>query len=288
MNLTDFKGALPTIVKTRDIIADLETSKQTMSQLFQSVSKISDPAGGTLAGVDNNVLRNARSTQRNILMVLRSRSNQSAILNNIDSCITMLNGLPRSIPGRDASIRVASIIAVAELCNVLTTWTSSYLVELVKEQAAEVKDKEIYEPSVPTIRRLNKDASAYALALDYYTMPKSKLEEELNALPDLNVTKYNKGAIGRSSKQTVVDMITSNFIHNPIYHIRLYITEYQVWKYKLLRDEAQQLELLLISLQAEKAERPSAGVERELEQTEDRIARTRRSMASIAETEYHG
>lgn len=288
MNIADFKGALPTVVNTQKMVADLESAKQTLSQLFRSAGKIKTPAGGKLASVDKRVLRLAKTSQRNILSLLHSRTTSSRVFANIDVLVRMFDGLPRNIPGRDASIKAASVIAVSEMVNVLTSYTSMYLVELVKSQGAGISKKSIYEPHRPTLNKLTKDAASYALATDYLTSAPGALEKELSNLPDLNVTKYNEPAVrsGMFGGKTPIDLLTSTFIYNPIYHVRLYITEFQVWRYKLLRDEAQQLELLLLALEAERSERPSPGVEREIEMTEERIARARRTMASIAEEDY--
>lgn len=286
MKLADFKSALPVVVKTQKIISGLETSKQTLAQLFNSANKIKAPASNGFEEVDKAVLQEARTSHRSLLQMLQSSVIRRNMISNVDVLIKLCSMMPESIPSRDASVKAASIIATSELVDVMTNYTSMYLIELVKSEAAVSSSKAIYEAHKPTRRKLRNDASSYALAITYLTKRPDALQAELSSLPDLNVTKYNESnvrATGAFGKRTPIDFLTSGFIHNPIYHARLYFTEFQIWRYKILRDEAQQLELLLMALHAERSDQPSPGVEREIEMTEERIATARRKMANISE-----
>ena len=272
MKLNDFKKSLPPVVKVKSLKADLLSNQE----IIQSIASMK-LAGGSIPQIDN-----ANSGIHNFMGTFKSKYKN--VITNINFIAKQLNSLPNKLGSSVATSKELTLIATAEFANIYASYLPKYIIEASKLNS---KNKSgVYSPNKRYMRELREDARLFKVANEYLTMDASRFTKLINEVPHLKVTDTNERSLlpSRVLKHGInpITAISSGFTGNPIYHARLYILQFEMWRYEQQRDEVQQLELLLLSLKQQAEGGSSPGIEKEIEAIEDRIKVTNRKIQNFA------
>jgi hypothetical protein len=275
MKLHDYKTSLPPVVKVSSLKSDVRANQELIQAI--AVMKLN---GGSLPTVDNNrsaikgFVSNFNKTHKNTI------ANMSVISKLLDQ-------LPSKLGTSTATTKELTILALVDFTNIYASYVPKYIIEATKRKSSFKGDA--YRPNKRSLRELKEDVSYFKSAHQYLTMSPKRLTTLVNEVPHLKVTETNDSALTISrilpSGTNPLTAIKSGFVGNPIYHLRLHILQFQMWRYERQRDEVQQLELLLISLKEEQAGSHSPGVEKEIEAIDERIKATNRKMHNFYDQE---
>jgi len=138
------------------------------------------------------------------------------------------------------------------------------------------------------INWLLQNQDVFLLALNAASLKPKELDEKFESIPDMTAT-----IDGDASAQAVVGSARLDpfgfrlipYKLNPIYHIKMAITSWQVSRHKLSKEEKTTLELRLLHLKMSRDGTKDARLERNIEYNEERIADLRYKINKL-ETQY--
>lgn len=95
----------------------------------------------------------------------------------------------------------------------------------------------------------------------------ANLRKHLDNIPDITINKDNLTTVGATVGDTKLDPFGFNLIPismNPIYHVGMYIAEYQAARYKAAKEELQLLQLKRLQLEKQLAGKEDASLQRQI------------------------
>lgn len=104
----------------------------------------------------------------------------------------------------------------------------------------------------------------------------SMIKRQLEDIPDIIVTEENAGTLGSTIGENKVDPFQMKFIPtwlNPIYHVGMFVAEWQAERYKEAKEELKLLQLRKLNLEKINADKdkPDAALQKEITYMETRI-----------------
>jgi hypothetical protein len=104
-------------------------------------------------------------------------------------------------------------------------------------------------------------------------MSTEKIMSGFSDIPEIQVTASDSDSLRNTIGDAKLDPFKLGFIAtkaNPIYYIRMLVAEYQVRRYKEMKEELSLLQLRRMNLEKYKANKPDASLERQIEYVESR------------------
>lgn len=133
---------------------------------------------------------------------------------------------------------------------------------------------------------LYKNQDAYFVCLNAALTKTKEVEEKFAEVPDILVKPENTETAVKTVGIARLDPFKAGLIPlalNPLYHIRMAWTDYQVKRYKLAKEELQNLELRLMLMKESREGKKDAKLERSIDHTEDRVAKLRYKLNKMEE-----
>lgn len=132
-----------------------------------------------------------------------------------------------------------------------------------------------YAPAEADYIRLN--MVHFVQAFNVVSLDKHKVAKALDALPDITITKDNAETLPATlGGEAALDPFNMRLIPislNPIYHIRMRVTEWQVKRYHEAREEKMALELKRLNLIKLADNKPDASLQNRIRYIEGRIGK---------------
>jgi hypothetical protein len=141
--------------------------------------------------------------------------------------------------------------------------------------------------SIAKIKHINFNISRFTKILNEYATPPIEFRKILTGVPEVIVNQKTMNTISGLYRESDLDPFSggymSGFYYNPIYHIRLAVSEWQAGRYKANKDKKKVLELrlLYLKLRAEKKNDPK--LEQEITYLQSRIDKIERDLKSVEE-----
>ena len=120
----------------------------------------------------------------------------------------------------------------------------------------------------------------FAILFNYYNKKIDKILEDIVNLPTININtvESESGSMLDNiiSKFKFINVIpaTDGFIHNPIFHFRMWLVDREINKYEALKDRKKEIELRLLELRYQDEGGNDPKLREQIEYFEDKLANT--------------
>lgn len=134
------------------------------------------------------------------------------------------------------------------------------------------------------IEWLKVNVMAFTRAFTIATTPTSEFQRALSQVPDLVVKQESAEAMNATLGEKKLDPLGLKFISvwlNPIYHVKMFVAEWQTDRYHEAKAEYSLLQLHSLHLKMLKEKKPDAGLKKQIEYTENRVQKLRFKIAEM-------
>lgn len=175
------------------------------------------------------------------------------------------------------TVKKAVVLRSAELLCFVSRFTVDLVDYILCKETAATKggDTELTAVNKATERNIIENISDFARTLSVYAMENKKFSEDFSSIPDLTANLKNEQSIRGIYSEQQLDPFNNysmkNFFGNPIYHLRLQISEWQNSRYQNLRDKKRMLELRILHLELERENGTNPKLETELTYIKNRV-----------------
>jgi hypothetical protein len=172
------------------------------------------------------------------------------------------------------------------------SFLSGYMLDLlnyayVEETALISGLTEDLDMSVVKIKHVNFNISRFAKILNEYATVPSEFRKIMTDVPEVTVNEKTMNGISGVYRESDLDPFNSGymsgFYYNPIYHIRLAVSEWQAGRYKANKDKKKVLELRLLYLKLKAESKSDPKLEQEITYLQSRIDKIERDLKRVEE-----
>jgi hypothetical protein len=292
--LSFIKQLLPRIDKST-ILEDLRITKKELEDNlissysdaathFKAIKLKSDP----VKDIANVFYRNYSLTKSNnsVNIVSEINSKLANLSQNIDYVESELEKLlERDIIKDGLTAKKAVLIRAATELSFITRFAMDLLDYIYVKEIVAINDERNLDVSNSQENNIAKKIANFGRLLAIYGDSPKSFKNEIGEIPDVHINENNYAALTATYGEGVIDPananLVTNFVHNPIYHFRLMIAEWQSNRYKAYRDKKRMLELRLLMLQSYQSNNPDAKIEKEIEYLQNRIESIEYKMAKM-------
>lgn len=133
---------------------------------------------------------------------------------------------------------------------------------------------------------INKNSSTFFQCINIIGLKKKDIEKKLEEIPDVVATEENNQFIPRTIGKHKLDPFHFDLIPvklNPIYHVRMLITEWQVARHRAAMEEKRMLEFRLLQMKQIESGKDDAKLQERIEYTEGRLQKLRYKLQEMEE-----
>lgn len=269
-----------------DVVAP---SYRNASEFFRSNKFQSDPAKDLEAAFQRKFDRNGQSKQPNFISEINFRvpflrENVAFIEEQIEALFE------REIYAEGLSARKAILLRAAEHLSFISRMSADILNYVYTSEAQAVGSDAFdgSELSPAEKRHVEINIGNFSQLLSDYGMPNKKFVDMIGTIPDIFVNSRSAASVAGAFDESDVDPFQantlSNFVGNPIYHLRVIVTEWQASRYRANKDKKRMLELRLLHLEMLEAKKSDPKVEQEIEYTRNRVNKLDRALREVEES----
>lgn len=216
-------------------------------------------------------------------MVVAIDKSLKTVVENLDTVDELINQTyNEEVAGAGLTYLKANLLQFVECVAFVSKFARKYLIYIYVCETAELDDQagdnrmeKIAESISPAeIEWLKKNFLSFCTAWNVVTTGSSQLKKALNDIPDVVVTSDNVHTLGATMGENKIDPFQLKLIPvwlNPIYHIGMFVAEWQASRYKAAQEELKLLQLRKLNLQRLQQGKPDAKVQKEIEYMESRI-----------------
>lgn len=144
------------------------------------------------------------------------------------------------------------------------------------------------ELSPAEIKHVELNMATFSSLLSDYGIPNKDFVKMFVSIPEIMVNSKSAAQVSQVFKETDLDPFQSHyapgFIGNPIYHLRLIISEWQAARYRANKDKKRMLELRLLHLELLNEKKADPKIEQEMEYTRNRVIKIERYLREVEES----
>lgn len=206
-------------------------------------------------------------------------------LTEIESLVTATYNA--DVASRGMTYKGINLLQLVEQASFISKYARKLLVFVVTAESAEIPNSStvLSDSLTPAaIRWINENMMNFCQALDSMVQPPVTILKLLNEIPDIIVTPENEGGLTASVGSAKLDPFKTRLIPiwlNPIYHIGMFVADWQAARYKEAQEEMQVLQLRRLNLQKLTAGKPDAMLQERIQKTEDKIKETSYRLAEM-------
>jgi len=287
-NLIDYFDKLNHTIKKEDVVTvtdeTLDSLNNTVLPTLEAVIK-----DATKETLDNNpalkrltMLLGVKGTGKDTLVKLKKileEINKSS--KKIESLVD--NELNDVVTDKTATVKDAAIIKLINDINIITMYTNDFLYVILLKG-----DTENTDLTKATLNTIQDNIPTYANILKQFSRDFSKQLDNISKLSDdlINVEPKKIPFLEKllSKKGSTIDTVnTDSFNGNPIYHIRIWLTDKDIAKYELLKDKKKLIELKLLELKLKQKQEDNPKLAKRIEYYENKIAKIEYQIARYEE-----
>lgn len=297
MKLYDFaKRLLPSLEKNRIVedlrvtLAELENSVvpnySTASEFFK-LNKIKSDELKDQSDIFYRNLSDKSSKQSSVIADVYKR------LPNLIENAKYIQGLVESELERDMireglTARKVLLIRGAESISFLSGYMLDFLnYAYVQETTMLTESNEDMDLSIAKIKHVEANMSRFAKVLGEYAVQPDEFRKVLREIPEVVINERTEMAVSGVYKESTLDPFTTGytvgFYYNPIYHLRLAVSEWQAGRYKANKDKKKVLELRLLHLKLKSEKKSDPKLEQEITYLQSRIDKVERDLKRVEE-----
>lgn len=169
----------------------------------------------------------------------------------------------------------ANLLQYVEATAFVSKYARKFLIYIYVVECAEYKENSLKINESLTkveIAWIKDNIINFSQAFKIVSTPKAKLTKELHDIPDINITPDNEENLVRVSSNKI-DPFSLRLIPiwlNPIYHIGMFVAEWQANRYKAAKEELKIIQLRKLHLERLSSGKADAKLEKEIAYLESR------------------
>lgn len=227
----------------------------------------------------NTIFKRIVKTDNDVNMVVSISRALNKILDNKEYIQDKIDrNFEAEIVADGISSLKANLIRIAETVSFISDYALLFLNYIYILETAEINKETGYvrsSLSPAEIEYLQKSFTDFCLGLNTLNKDKKKFASIVDEIPDV-LLDINTGAVvlGTVGEERIDPLLLNNLsgnTYNPIYHIRLMVTERQVTAYKRNKELKKVLEMRLLNLTMQLEKTPDAKLEKEINYIQSRV-----------------
>lgn len=200
------------------------------------------------------------------------------VLANLDETKKLVDATYNDdVGGAGITYMKANLLQFVELVAFVSRYARLLLIFTYAAETAEFKESgvEFSESIAPADRDwLKANMQNFSAAWNIVTVDPSDFKRKMNDIPDIVVKQEAADALSASIGDKKLDPFSMKLIPvwlNPIYHIRMFVAQWQSERYHRAKAELQLLQLHKLHLEKLRAGKPDANLKKQIEYTENQI-----------------
>lgn len=202
----------------------------------------------------------------------------SVSLDNLDEVEEMIKKqYNEEVAGLGMTYLKTAMLQLVECIGFVSKYARKYLVYIYVCETAQYEESEttIAESMAPAeLEWLRLNFLSFCTALNIVSTPRHLVKRSIQDIPDVVVTKDNSVTLGSTLGESKLDPLQMRLIPvwlNPIYHVGMFVAEWQASRYKSAQEELKLLQLRKLNLQRLSEGKPDAKIQKEIAYMESRV-----------------
>jgi len=181
------------------------------------------------------------------------------------------------IAGAGVTYMKANLLQLVEVIGFVSKFARKYLLYIYVCETAEFDDSntELTDSITPAEQEwLRANFLSFCTSINIVSTAPHTLKKSLTDIPDVVITEENSHTVGSTLGDNKVDPLQMRLIPvwlNPIYHIGMFVAEWQANRYKAAQEELKLLQLRKLNLERLSEGKPDARIQKEITYMESRI-----------------
>jgi hypothetical protein len=155
----------------------------------------------------------------------------------------------------------------------------------VQETEIETDRSNGLDLSIAKIKHVEANVSRFAKLLGEYAIQPDEFRKLFKDIPEVVVNEKTEMAVSGVYKESVLDPFNTGYVvgfyYNPIYHLRLAVSEWQAGRYKANKDKKKVLELRLLHMKLKSENKSDPKLEQEITYLQSRIDKIERDLKRV-------
>lgn len=210
-------------------------------------------------------------------MLQKSLTNANEVLNFVEAYFQ--KNLTEDVTAASITIAKANVFQLLDLVAFSTRYARCWL-ELIL--SAETNHRSMLESEISLtplqIKFLNENRDAFGRAISVLATPVKEIEKLIDGIPEIVIAEANPKALMATQGDKRIDPLRFNLIQSkadPIYLISMVISDYQVQRYKVAKEEQEMLELRILRLKRQLENKDDPKLSAILEKREAQLDKVR-------------
>jgi hypothetical protein len=284
MQIKNFLSSLlPTFGKDR-VLEDCRITRTEIKEFTQPAYDIAAPAlkgykfksesVETLFATFSRMVKDA-GRENPIVYIQKS---WKPILENLDHMEKMVEKTySEEVAGIGLTYMKANLLQFVEALHFVSKYARKFLLYVYICETAEYEEggTSVAESLTPSeMEWITANIVAFCTAFNVVSGNPNQVEKKLADIPDVVITEDNVGTLSATMGEHKIDPFQMKLIPvwmNPIYHIGMFVAEWQATRYKAAKEELRLVQLRKLNLEKVSNGKPDAAVQKEIAHLEDRI-----------------
>jgi hypothetical protein len=210
-------------------------------------------------------------------MIVTIQKSFKTILENLDSVQSLIEKTySEEVAGAGLTYLKANLLQFVEATAFVSKYARKYLLYVYICETAAIEGAATATESITPaeVQWLKTNLLSFCTAFNAVRRTTTEVEKLLADIPDVLATGDNAGTMAATMGEARLDPFQMRLIPiamNPIYHVGLFIAEWQANRYKSAQEELKLVQLRKLNLERVHQGRPDAGVQKEIAYMEARI-----------------
>lgn len=171
----------------------------------------------------------------------------------------------------------ANLLQFVEACGFVSKYARKFLLYIYVQETAALPDSGTqFNSSLAPAERAWLEANflSFCTAFQIVSTPSGELKKVFANIPDIVVTADNASTLGSTIGEAKLDPLSMKLIGTPmalIYHVAMFVAEWQANRYKAAQEELRLCQLRKLNLERLLEGKPDARIQRELDHMESRV-----------------
>jgi hypothetical protein len=284
---------LPTFGKDR-ILEDINVTRGEISEFTHPAYAIAAPDFKTwkwkserLATIAGSIDRQMKKPAHENYVTAIEKSFKP-MLANLDEVKRMVEATYNDdVGGAGITYLKANLLQFVELIGFVSKYARKLLIYTYAAETETYPDSGTVftDMIVPAdIEWLTQNVVNFSTAFNIVTVPPAEVKKQLSQIPDMVVKQENSEAVTAALGESKLDPFRMKLIPiwlNPIYHVRMFVAEYQTNRYHEAKAELQLLQLHKLHLEKLKEGKPDAKLAQEIQYTQSRVQKLSYKIAEM-------
>jgi len=199
-------------------------------------------------------------------------------LKNLDEVEDLIErGFNEEVAGAGLTYMKANLLQFSECLHFVSRFSRKFLLYIFVCETAEYEESgtTIAESMTPAeIEYIRVNFVNYCTAFNAVVNQPQTVRKLLEDVPDILITSENVASLSSTLGEKKLDPLQMKLIPiwlNPIYHVGMFVAEWQADRYKVAKEELRLIQLRKLNLEKISAGKPDAHVQKEITYLESRV-----------------